>query len=60
MKDMGRRAVTVRMLGGILVTIIAIYYHQKTDTKKLRGWKSFYPRLLLMGIDDKCTPSLSS
>ena len=60
MKNMGSRAVIVRMLGGTLVTIMATYYHQKADVKKLRGKKGFYPKLLLMGIHDKCTPALSS
>jgi hypothetical protein len=59
MKDMGRRVVTIRMLGGTLVAITATYYHQKSD-KKYRAGKGFYPRLLLLGIHDKCTPALSS
>ena len=59
MKNMGRRAVTIRMLGGTLVTIEVTYYYQKSDTKSRSG-KGFYPKLLLLGIHDKCTPALSS
>jgi hypothetical protein len=59
MKNMGRRAVNIRMLGGTLVTIEVTYYHQKSD-KKLRGKKGFYPKLLLLGIHDRCTPALCS
>lgn len=59
MKNMGRRTVTIRMLGGTLVTIEVTYYHQKSDTKS-RTRKGFYPKLLLLGIHDKCTPALSS
>jgi len=59
MKDMGRRVITIRMLGGTLVTITMAYYHQKFD-KKYREGKGFYPGLLLLGIHDKCTPALSS
>ena len=59
MKNMGRRTVTIRMLGGTLVTIEVTYYHQKSDTKSRSG-KGFYPKLLLLGIHEKCTPALSS
>lgn len=59
MKNMGRRAVTMRMLGGTLVTIEVTYYHQKSD-KKSRSKKGFYPKLLLLGIHDRCTPALCS
>jgi hypothetical protein len=59
MKNIGRRTVTIRMLGGTLVTIEVTYYHQKSDTKS-RSRKGFYPKLLLLGIHDKCTPALSS
>ena len=58
-KNMGRRTVKVRMLGGTLVTIEVTYYHQKSDTKA-RSKKGFYPKLLLLGIHDKCTPALCS
>jgi hypothetical protein len=60
MKNMGRRAITIRMLGGTPITIITTYYHQKSDLKKLKGRKGFYPRLLLLGIHDRCTPALCS
>jgi hypothetical protein len=59
MKNMGRRRITIRMLGGTLATIEANYYHQKSDTKN-RGRKGFYPRLLLLGIHDRCTQALGS
>jgi hypothetical protein len=58
-KNMGRRTVKIRMLGGTLVTIEATYYHQKSDSK-LRSKKGFYPRLLLLGIHNRCTPALCS
>src|SRR3990167_9554438 len=60
MKNTGHRAVTIRMLGGTAVTIVTAYYHQKSDLKKLKGRKGFYPRLLLLGIHDRCTPALCS
>src|SRR5207237_2666793 len=59
MKNMGRRTITIRMLGGTLVTIEVTYFHQKSDTKN-HGRRGFYPKLLLLGIHDKCTPALSS
>lgn len=59
MKNMGRRTVTIRMLGGTLVPIVATYYHQKSDSKS-RSKKGFYPKLILLGIHDKCTPALCS
>lgn len=59
MKNMGRRTIMIRMLGGTLVTIEATYYHQKSDTKN-RDRKGFYPKLLLLGIHDRCTQALSS
>lgn len=34
MKNMGQRAVNVRMLGGTSVSVSATYYHQKTAIKK--------------------------
>jgi hypothetical protein len=57
MKNMGRRTVKIRMLGCTLVVIEATYYHQKSDSK-LRSKKGFYPKLLLLGIHDRCTPAL--
>jgi hypothetical protein len=59
MKNMGRRTIYIHMVGGTLVAIEATYYHQKSDTKS-RSKKGFYPRLLLLGIHDKCTPALTS
>ena len=59
MKNMGRRTVTIRMLGGTLVTIEVTYYLQKSD-KKSRSGKGFYPKLVVLGIHEKCTPALSS
>src|SRR5580693_3427402 len=57
-KSMGRRAVKVRMLGGTLITVMVPYYHQKSDKKKMRGRKGFYPKLLLLGIHDRCTSAI--
>lgn len=59
MKNMGKRSITIRMLGGTVVTIEATYYHQKSDTKQ-KSKKGFYPKLALLGIHDRCTPALSS
>jgi hypothetical protein len=59
-KSMGYRAVTIRMLGGTLVTVMVPYYHQKSDLKKMRGRKGFYPKLLLLGIHDRCTSAICS
>ena len=59
MKNMGRRTVNIRMLGGTLVSIEVTYYHQKSDDK-LRSKKGFYPKLMLLGIHDRCTPALCS
>lgn len=59
MKNVGRRTVKIRMLGGTLVTIEATYYHQKSDSKS-RSKKGLYPKLILLGIHDKCTPALCS
>jgi hypothetical protein len=60
MKNMGCRTITVRMLGGTPVKLSAPYYHLKTDIQKMQSKKGFYPRLLLLGIHDKCTQALSS
>ena len=60
MKNMGRRTMTVRLLGGTPVQLSAPYYHQKIDIKEMQSKKGFYPRLSLLGIHDKCTPALSS
>jgi hypothetical protein len=59
MKNMGRRTVNIRMLSGTLITILVTYYHQKSDSKS-RCKKGFYPKLLLLGIHDRCTQALSS
>src|SRR5439155_10630596 len=59
-KNMGNRAVKIRMLGGTLITIMVSYYHQKTDVKKMRGKKGFYPKLILLGIHDRCTSAICS
>ncbi len=60
MKNMGRRTIKIRMLGGTLVTLLATYYHQKSVLKKTQGRRGFYPRLLLLGIHDRCTAALCS
>jgi hypothetical protein len=59
MKNMGGRTVNIRMLGGTLVSIKVTYYHQKSDDKS-RSKKGFYPKLMLLGIHDRCTPALCS
>jgi hypothetical protein len=59
-KSMGYRAVTIRMLGGTLITVVVPYYHQKSDIKKMRARKGFYPKLSLLGIHDRCTSAICS
>jgi len=59
-KNLGHRAVTIRMRGGTQITLIVPYYHQKTDLKKMRDRRGFYPRLLLLGIHDRCTSAFCS
>ncbi len=59
-KFMGSRAVKIRMLGGTLITVMVPYYHQKSDIKKMRGRKGLYPKLLLLGIHDRCTSAICS
>lgn len=59
-KNLGYRAVRIRMLGGTQVVVVVPYYHQKSNLKKMQGKKGFYPRLLLLGIHDRCTSALSS
>jgi len=61
MKDMGARVISIKMLGGTKVEIIANYYHKKSDLKnKKRKKQGIYPGLSLLGINDKCSPALSS
>lgn len=60
MKNMGRRTLMIRLLGGTQILFSAPYYHQKTNLKKMQKKKGFYPRLSLLGIHDRCTPALSS
>jgi len=60
MKNMGRRRLKIRLLGGTQVLFSIPYYHQKTNLKKMQKKKGFYPRLFLLGIHDRCTPALSS
>src|SRR5476649_462618 len=57
---MGCRSVEILMLGGASISIILPYYHQKSDVKKMRGRKGFYPKLVLLGIHDRCTSAICS
>lgn len=59
-KNMGYRAVKIHLLGGTAISIKAPYYHQKSDLKKMRGRKGLYPKLLLLGIHDRCTSAMCS
>jgi hypothetical protein len=60
MKNMGWRSVIIRFLGGSEVTLSVPYYHQKSVIKKQEGKKGFYPRLVLLGIHERCTSALLS
>jgi len=59
-KNIGYRTVKIHLLGGTSIAIGAPYYHQKSDLKKMRGRKGFYPKLLLLGIHDRCTSAVAS
>lgn len=58
-KDQGERNVTIRFLRGMQVSIRTTYFSTKHEKRKKRG-HGFYPALLLLGIQDRCTPCLSS
>jgi hypothetical protein len=60
MKNMGWRTISIRFLGGTEVMLLAPYYHQKSNLEKQQSQKGFYPRLVLVGIHDRCTPALLS
>jgi hypothetical protein len=60
MKNMGSRAVTIRMLGGTPITVLVTYYHRKATLKKHKGLRGFYPGLILLGIVHRYSPSLAS
>ena len=57
---MGYRAVKIHLFGGTAISIMVPYYHQKSDLKKMRGRKGFYPKLLLLGIQDRYTSAICS
>lgn len=59
-KNMGYRAVKIHLLGGNAMTVSVPYYHQKSNLKKMRGRKGFYPKLLLLGIHDRYTSAVAS
>jgi len=56
-RNVGKRRVNVRFFGGTRLRIEVSYYTQKSTQKKGRGW---YPSLILLGIHDRCTPTLAS
>jgi hypothetical protein len=60
-KSYGLRLVSVRMANGTIVEILTTYFarpcHEKRATKRGIGC---YPALLVLGIFDKCSPSLAS
>lgn len=58
-KDQGERNVTIIFLRGTKVSIRVTYFSTKHEKRKKRG-HGFYPALLLLGIQDRCTPCLSS
>lgn len=59
MKHMGKRAVTLRLLGGTKRTFSVDYYHRPCQAKKGKG-SGCYPQLLLLGIAKQHTPGLES
>ena len=60
MKNMGKRKLNIRLLGGTLVSVVATYYHRKATLKKHKGRRGFYPGLLLIGIANRYSPGLES
>jgi len=59
-KNMGKRVIQIRLLGGTTIPIAASYYHRKATLKKHKGQRGFYPSLLLTGIANQYSPGLTS
>ena len=65
LKNQGRRLVSIQTSRGEPVKVAAPYFNRKKRRKRKKKEKiahegSFYPRLLLQGVYDHCTPSMSS
>lgn len=60
MKDKGYRSAGVRFLGGSIIQIESIYYYRAGKEKPGKQKRGFYPGLILLGINDSCTPALAS
>ena len=58
-KNMGKRVVTVRLLGSTKLKFCVDYYHRPCQSKKGKG-SGCYPQLLLLGIAKQHTPSLEA
>lgn len=58
-KNMGKRVVTLRLLGGTKLMFCVDYYHRPCQSKKGKG-SGCYPQLLLLGIAKQHTPGLES
>jgi len=52
----GWREVTLRFAQGHRITVVARYFRQKARRRRRGG----YPGLLLLGIHDRCTPTLAA
>ena len=57
MKNFGFREVRIRFLGGFEITLLARYY-ARSQARVEKG-KGAYFGLLLLGIYDRCSPSLA-
>jgi len=56
-RNVGRREVNVRFLGGTRLKISVPYYARKWSQSSGQGC---YPSLILLGIHDRCTPALAA
>jgi len=56
-RNVGRRHVNIRFLGGTRLKISVPYYARRWAQKKGQGC---YPSLILLGIHDRCTPALAA
>ena len=56
LKNFGEREVHIRFPGGKVIVIVVPYYARAGKHKK-RG-RGFYPALLILGIFERCSPSL--
>jgi len=60
LKNDGRVPVWVRTLGGHLVPVWVTYYRRKGPRRKGKRYAGLYAGLVLLGIHDRCTPTLGA